>query len=396
MNRPVIPYGRHSIDEDDVAAVVDVLRHGWLTQGPKVAEFERAIADYVGARHAVAVSSGTAALHIAAAAAGLGTGDTAITSPNTFVASANCVQYVGATAQFADIDPATLNLDPAALERRCAELGPVKAVIPVHFGGLPCDMPAIRRIAEATGARVIEDASHALGATYASGRRVGCGDHADMTVFSFHPVKLMATAEGGMVTTNDDALYRDLLRLRSHGINKEDDAFAFPDLASTDGEQNFWYYEMQELGFNYRLTDLQCALGLSQFAKLPTFLERRRTLARRYDRLLAGLPHIAPAQPQDRERNAHHLYVVRIDYKALGKSRNAFMRALRERSILCQVHYIPAHMQPYYRRNGHAADRFPATEAWYEQALSLPLYYSLTDEEQDYVVAQLKEQLGCA
>lgn len=396
MSRPVIPYGRHSIDDDDVAAVVDVLRHGWLTQGPKVAEFERAIADYVGARHAVAVSSGTAALHIAAAAAGLSVGDTAVTSPNTFVASANCVQYVGAAAQFADIDPATLNLDPAALERRCRELERVKAVIPVHFGGLPCDMAAIRRIANSAGARVIEDASHALGATYASGRRVGCGDHADMTVFSFHPVKLMATAEGGMVTTNDDALYRDLLRLRSHGINKQDDAFAFPELASTDGEQNFWYYEMQELGFNYRLTDLQCALGLSQFAKLPRFLERRRALALRYDRLLAGLPHIKPAQPLHRERNAHHLYVVRVDFKALAKSRNAFMRALRERSILCQVHYIPAHMQPYYRRNGHAADCFPAAERWYEQALSLPLYYSLSDEEQDYVVAQLKEQIGCA
>ncbi len=394
MSREVIPYGRHFLDEDDIRAVVDVMRHGWLTQGPKVAEFERAIADYVGARYAVAVSSGTAALHIACAAAGLGKWDTAVTTPNTFVASANCALYVGAEPQFADIDPATLNLDPAQLERRCAELGRVKAVIPVHFGGLPCDMAAIKPIADRVGARVIEDASHALGATYASGRRVGCCEHSDMTVFSFHPVKLMATAEGGMVTTNDEALYRDLLRLRSHGINKLDDAYAHPEEAYTDGEPNLWYYEMLELGFNYRLTDLQCALGLSQFAKLPRFLARRRELALRYDRLLAGLPHLKPAQPEGRERNAHHLYVVRIDFDALGTSRNKFMRALRERSILCQVHYIPVHMQPYYRRNGHAGDSLPRSEAYYRQALTLPLYYALSDEQQDYVVAEIRALLS--
>ena len=391
-----IPYGRHYVDEDDIRAVVDVMRHGWLTQGPKVADFERSIADYVGARYAVAVSSGTAALHIAAAAAGLGEGETAVTTPNTFVASANCALYVGAKAQFSDIDPATLNLDPVRLQRRCAELGRVKAVIPVHFGGLPCDMAAIKPIADRAGARLIEDASHALGATYAGGRRVGCCEHSDMTVFSFHPVKLMATAEGGMVTTNDEALYRDLLRLRSHGINKLDDAYAHPEEAYTDGEPNFWYYEMLDVGFNYRLTDLQCALGLSQFAKLPQFLARRRELALRYDRLLAGLPHIRPAQPDHRERNAHHLYVVRIDFDALGVSRNNFLHALRDRSILCQVHYIPVHMQPYYRRNGHAADSFPESEAYYRQALTLPLYYALSDERQDYVVAQLKEQLRCS
>lgn len=396
MSGSVIPYGQHYLDEDDVSAVVDVLRHGWLTQGPKVAEFERAIADYVGAKYAVAVSNGTAALHLACAAAGLGAGDTVVTSPNTFVASANCARYVGASPQFADIDPATLNMDPRQLQRRCAELGRVKAVIPVHFGGLPCDMAAIRKIADAAGAMVIEDASHALGATYASGRRVGCGEHSDMAVFSFHPVKLMATGEGGMVVTNGEKLYRELLRLRSHGINKQDDAFAHPEQAYTDGEQNVWYYEMQELGYNYRLTDIQCALGQSQFAKLPRFLARRRELALRYDRMLAEVPHISPAQRGDRECNSHHLYVVRIDFKAIGRSRNAFMRALRERSILCQVHYIPVHMHPYYRRNGHSGDGFPAAEAYYQQALSIPLYYALSDEQQDYVVAQIKEQLACA
>lgn len=395
MSRGVIPYGQHFLDEDDVNAVIDVLRHGWLTQGPKVAEFERAIADYVGARYAVAATSATAALHLACAAAGLGKGDTVITSPNTFVASANCARYVGATPQFADIDPATLNMDPAQLQRRSVELGRVKAVIPVHFGGLPCDMAAIRKAADAAGAIVIEDASHALGATYPSGRRVGCSDHSDMAVFSFHPVKLMATGEGGMVTTNNEALYRDLLRLRSHGINKLDDAYVHPEHAYTDGERNFWYYEMQELGYNYRLTDIQCALGLSQFAKLPRFLARRRELALRYDRMFADVPHISPAQRSGRDRNSHHLYVVRIDFKAIGKSRNAFMRALRERSILCQVHYIPVHMHPYYRRNGHAQDQFPVTEAYYREALTLPLYFALSDEQQDYVTSQVREQLRC-
>lgn len=389
-----IPYGRHFLDESDVQAVVEVLRHGWLTQGPKVGEFEAAVAAHVGARYAVAVSSGTAALHIACMASGVGKGDTVVTSPNTFVASANCAAYVGATPQFSDIDPESINLDPRKLDARCAELGRVKAIIPVHFAGLPCDMPAIRKIADRYGSVVIEDAAHALGAVYDDGNPVGNCAHSDMTVFSFHPVKVIATGEGGMVTTNSEALYRDLLRLRSHGINKDNDPYLHPEHAYTDGVANPWYYEMRELGFNYRITDVQCALGLSQFAKLDRFLQRRRELALRYDRIFAETPHITPIQRAGRAGSAHHLYVVRIDYAAVGRTRASFMQELRARDIFCQVHYIPVHYHPYYRANGHRQDRFPAAERYYEQALSLPLYYTLSDDDQDYVAVQIKDLLA--
>ena len=388
-----IPYGLHHIDEDDVRAVIDVLRNGWLTQGPKVAEFEAAIAGYVGAKYAVAVTNGTVALHVACAAAGLGPGDRLVTSANTFVASANCALYVGATPAFADIDPVTLNLNPAALERQCRGLDRVKAIVPVHFAGLPCDMRAIRGIADRQGATVIEDAAHALGARYQDGGRVGNCAHSAMTVFSFHPVKMITTGEGGMITTNDETLYRRLLRLRSHGINKLDDPFLNRDEAHTDGERNVWYYEMQEIGFNYRITDVQCVLGLSQFAKLDRFLARRRELALRYDRILAEIPHLKPTQVSGREYSSHHLYVVRIDFERAGRSRARLMRELRARKIVAQVHYIPAYTHPYYRANGHAADTLPHAEHYYRQALTLPLYFDLTDGQQDYVAAQLRELL---
>lgn len=390
-----IPYGQHSLDEDDINAVVDVLRHGWLTQGPKVAELENAIAQYVGARFAVAVSSGTAALHVACMAAGLKAGDRLVTSPNTFVASANCAAYVGATPEFSDIDADTLNLDSARLEKRFAELDAVKAVVPVHFAGFPCDMVRIRKLAKAAGAMVIEDASHALGATYADGKRVGCCAHSDMAVFSFHPVKMIAMGEGGMITTNDESLYRDLLRLRSHGINKGDDPYMHPSDAYTGGANNPWYYEMQELGFNYRVTDIQCALGLSQLSKLERFLARRRELALRYDRLLDALPHISPTQKSGRQASSHHLYVVRIDFQAIGMTRSAFMHALRSKNIISQVHYIPVHTHPYYRRHGHAEAAYPNAEQYYREALSLPIYFGLSDADQDFVVQQVRELLEC-
>jgi perosamine synthetase len=390
----VLTYGRHFLEEDDIAAVTDVLRHGWLTQGPKVAEFEAAVAARVGARYAVAVSNGTAALHIAALAAGVGPGDTLVTSPNTFVASANCAAYAGGTAQFSEIDESTLNLDPDELAATCSRLKKVKAIVPVHFAGLPCDMPKVREIARRHDSIVIEDAAHALGAVYEDGRAVGSCAHSDMTIFSFHPVKIIATGEGGMVTTNSEALYRDLLRLRSHGINKNDDPLLDPAHAYTDGVPNPWYYEMRELGYNYRITDVQCALGLSQLRKLDRFLERRRELALRYDRFFAETPHLVPAQSAGRRASAHHLYPVRIDFEALGRSRAEFMRALQGRNIVCQVHYIPVHYHPFYRENGHRDDRFPVAERYYEQALSLPLYYGLTDDEQRYVVDEVKRLLA--
>lgn len=386
----MIPYGRHFIDEDDIQAVVDVLRHGALTQGPKISEFERAVTEWTGARHAVAVSSGTAALHLACLAAGVGPGDRVVTTPNTFVASANCALYVGAQPQFADIDPETLNLDAAALARKCAALKTVKAIVPVHFAGLPCDMAAIREVAGAYRAVVIEDAAHALGAVYGDGSRVGNCHHSDMTVFSFHPVKIIAAGEGGMVTTNDETLYRKLLRLRSHGINKGDDQFLIPENAAHDGVANRWYYEMQELGYNYRLTDLQSALAVSQMRKLPAFLKRRRELAGEYDRAFQGHGQIRPTQTHGRDASAHHLYVVRIPFDRLKTSRGRLMQQLFEAGIVTQVHYIPVPMHPYYRDRGHRIGDTPQAERYYREALSLPLYVGLTRDQQQFVVETLQ------
>lgn len=388
-----IPYGRHFLEDDDVAAVVEVMRHGWLTQGPKVEDFEAAVAQRVGAKYAVGVSSGTAALHLAAMVAGLRSGDTLVTSPNTFVATPNCAAYVGAGARLADIDAATLNLDPAALHRTCRALGRVKAIVPVHFAGLPCDMAPIREIASRHDSVVIEDAAHALGATYEDGTLVGSCARSDMTIFSFHPVKVVATGEGGMITTNSEPLYRDLLRLRAHGITKGDDPFERPEQAHTGGLRNPWYYEMRELGYNYRLTDMQCALGISQLAKLDRFIARRRELALRYDRLFADMPYIRPTQQHGRAHSAHHLYVVRIDFGRARRGRAALMHELIARNILCQVHYIPVHYHPYYRDLGRDGG-FPVSERYYEEALSLPLYHGLTDEDQDYVLEQLQDLLA--
>lgn len=389
----MIPYGKHHIDEEDIQSVVDVLRSGVLTQGPAVEGFERAIAEYVGVRYALAVSSGTAALHLAALAAGVGPGSSLITSPITFVASANAGLYAGGGVAFADIDPQTINMSPDSLKAVLNATPEVRAVIPVHFAGLPCDMPAIRSAADEAGAVVIEDAAHALGAQYPDGQRVGCCANSLMTIFSFHPVKAIAAGEGGMITTNDERIYRKLLRLRSHGINKLDDPFEITTQAETDGMRNPWYYEMQELGFHYRITDIQCALALSQLKKLDSFMARRRVVVKAYDDAFAGMHHCRPAQIAGRDRSGHHIYVLRINFGLAGINRIQLMQELKLRGIGSQVHYIPVPAQPYYRRLGFRPEDYKNSQSYYEEALTIPLYFDLAEDQQERVIASIKELL---
>ncbi len=391
ISSTLIPYGKHHIDEEDVQAVVDVLRSGVLTQGPAVGAFEQAVANYVGAKYAVAVSSATAALHLAAAVAGIGPGKTLITSPITFVASANAALYLGGNVAFADIDPETVNMSPIALKNALEKNPNTKAIIPVHFAGLPCNMTTIKSLADSVGSIVIEDAAHALGATYSNGRRVGCCEYSSMTIFSFHPVKAIAAGEGGMITTNDESIYRRLLRLRSHGINKLSDPFLNISESLTNGQQNPWYYEMQELGFHYRITDVQCALALSQFKKLDRFITRRRELVGKYDAAIGELKHCTPAQINGKNNSGHHLYVIRVNFKKLGLTRQEVMTRLKEQSIGTQVHYIPVPLQPYYQKLGFLGTEYPIAHFYYEEALTIPLFYDLTDRQQRHVISCLSD-----
>ncbi len=376
----MIPYGRQDISEADIAAVVEVLRSDWLTQGPAVPDFESAMAHRCGAAHAVAVNSATSALHLSCLALGVGPGDIGWTVPNTFVASANCLRYCGAAVDFVDIDPQTLNIDIDALtaklrQARIAKKLP-KVLIPVHFSGRSCDMMAIGALAEEYGFRVIEDASHAVGARYLSGQVGNCA-YSDLTVFSFHPVKVMTTGEGGMVLGNDDALIDHVARLRSHGITRE------PGQMVSENEGG-WYYQQIALGYNYRMTDMQAALGLSQLVRLDAFLESRRTLAQRYDSLLAGMPLDRPPLDDD---SAWHLYVVRLHDNT---RRQAVFDGMRAKGVGVNVHYIPVHLQPYYRNLGFSAGMYPVAEDYYAGALSLPLHPRLDGAGQDHVVDALR------
>ncbi len=385
---PMIPYGRQSISQADIDAVVAVLQSDFLTQGPAIERFEQAMASTCQAAYGVAVSNATAALHIACLALDLGPGDLLWTSPNTFVASANCALYCGASVDFVDIDPHTLNLDVARLASKLAEAERrgclPKIVVPVAFAGQSCDMAAVQQLAQHYGFKVIEDASHAVGASYA-GRPVGCGDYADITVFSFHPVKIITTGEGGLLTTQSGELAERLRRLRSHGITRDPALMTQP----SDGP---WYYQQLELGYNYRMTDIQAALGLSQLTRLHAFVARRRELAARYDQLLKDLPVTLPVAQHGAE-SAWHLYPVRLQLERLQGDHASIFTALREAGIGVNLHYIPVHVQPYYQQRGFATGDFPEAERYYREAVSLPLYADMSDEQQNQVVQALKNAL---
>ena len=384
----MIPYGRQEICQADIDAVVAVLKSDFLTKGPTVPRFEQVVAARCGAKHAIAVNSATSALHVACLALDLGPGDTLWTVPNTFVASANCGRYCGAEVDFVDIDPNTWNLSVPALHsklmqaKRAGKLP--KIVVPVHFGGQPTDQEEIWDLAQEFGFRVLEDASHSFGATR-NGESVGSCKWSHIAVFSFHPVKIITTGEGGMAMTNDDELVWRMTALRSHGITRDPARMR----REPDGP---WYYEQLELGYNYRMTDLQAALGLSQFVRLAEFLERRNALARRYDRKLAGLSLRLPTvRPEN--RSAFHLYVTRLCSGKIRKTHREVYEALRSEGVGVNLHYMPVHLQPYYRNLGFAPDLYPEAERYAQEAISLPLYPGLTEQQQEHVVQALRKTL---
>ncbi len=385
----MIPYGRQDISEDDIRAVIETLRSDYLTQGPAVPAFEQAVADYCGVGHAVAMNSATSALHVACLALDVGPGDIVWTAPNTFVASANCARYCGADVDFVDIDPATLNMsterlaEKLTIAERAGRLP--KVVIPVHFSGRSADMAGIGALRQRYGFKVIEDASHAIGGRHQD-RPVGDCAHSDIAVFSFHPVKIVTSGEGGMATTNDTALATRMARLRSHGVTRVAEDMPLP----SDGP---WHYQMIELGLNYRLTDIQATLGLAQMRRLDAFVERRNQLAEAYGPLLQDLPLILPAPTGD-AHSAWHLYVIQVDETRTDHRRLEVFERLRAAGLGVNVHYIPVHTQPYYRALGFKPGDFPASEAYYARAITIPLFAAMTDAQQIEVAEKLREALA--
>jgi UDP-4-amino-4,6-dideoxy-N-acetyl-beta-L-altrosamine transaminase len=382
----MIPYGRQDVSDADIQAVVDVLHSDFLTQGPAVPAFEKSIADYCGTQHAVAVNSATSALHIACLALDVGPNDAVWTTPITFVASSNCALYCGAQVDFVDIDPRTYNMSLERLEEKLAQVKATgklpKVVIPVHLCGQPCDMAGIHALGQRFGFKIIEDASHAIGGKYC-GEPIGNCRYSDITVFSFHPVKIITTGEGGMALTNNAKLANRMQLLRSHGITRDEKEMTHV----SDGP---WYYQQIDLGYNYRMTDLQAALGLSQFQRLDEFVTKRHTIAKRYDQLLVDLPVITPFQHAD-SYSGLHLYVIRLKLGEIGKTHRQVFEALRAAGIGVNLHYIPVHRQPYYEGLGFMAGHCPEAEQYYAEAISLPMYPGLSEVQQDKVIEALRQ-----
>ncbi len=393
MIRKPIPYGRQHITQDDIDAVVETLQSDYLTQGPKIKEFEEAFADYVGSKYSVAVANGTAALHLCALALGVKQGDKVITSPITFAASANCVRYCGGEVCFVDIDPNTYLIDITKIKEllESSPKGTYKGIIPVDFAGRGVDLQALRKLADQYGLWIIEDSCHAPGGYFMdkSEKRQSCGNgnFANLAIFSFHPVKHIAAGEGGMITTNDEKLYQDLLMLRTHGITKDADAFQNDPTMANGGEDILdypsWYMEMQTLGYNYRLTDFQSALGIEQLKRAPEGLQKRREIAKTYKNVFENKPFIK-SQSGLVEGHAYHLYVIEVEEDRLG-----LYNYLRKHKIFAQIHYIPCHLMPYYKAQGWKEGDLPNAEAYYKRCISLPMYPTLKEEEQDFVIAKV-------
>jgi UDP-4-amino-4,6-dideoxy-N-acetyl-beta-L-altrosamine transaminase len=385
----MIRYGQQDITQEDIDAVVAVLKSVNLTQGPAITQFEQSVSGHSGAKHALAVSNATAALHIACLALDLGPGDWLWTTPNTFVASANCALYCGAQVDFVDIDPRTYNLCPKKLEEKLIQAQKSnklpKVVVPVHFAGQPCDMAAIHALGQKFGFKIIEDASHAIGGQY-KGQPIGNGRYSDITVFSFHPVKIITTGEGGMALTNSDELATRLGLLRSHGITRDPSMMNEP-------MHGPWYYQQVALGFNYRMTDIQAALGASQMTRLAGYVQRRHEIAQRYNELMSDLPLTLPWQQPD-SFSAYHLYVVRLQLDSIVSSHRQVFEALRAKGIMANLHYIPVHTQPYYQSMGYKPGDYPESEQYYREAISIPMHVNLTDEELQFISNCLREAIG--
>lgn len=377
MNKEFISYGKQWISKEDIDSVIEVLRSDFLTQGPKVNEFERSLCKYTGAKYCVVVSNGTAALHIAVASLGLSEGSEGITSTNTFVASSNSFVYNRLKPIFADIDKNTYNIDLGKIKNKITNK--TKVIIPVHFAGQPVDVEAINKLVTGKNIYIVEDAAHAIGAKYKNGKKVGCCEHSDLTIFSFHPVKTITTGEGGAITTNNRVLYEKLLLLRSHGITK--------DKILNNKNIGPWYYEMQEIGFNYRLTDIQAALGISQLNKLDGFVHRRREIVKKYNEAFKNIEWLTTPFEDDGVFSAFHLYVLKINFVKLNKSKKMAIDILKNQNIGAQVHYIPVHTQPFYLENyGYKWGDYPVAEKYYESALSIPLYPKMSNNDVEYVI----------